>query len=73
MADNPTVVELRVHGVSGTSITVGNTRSCAVCSTTGLTHARTPDEPTRRNQPSESAGPESAPAKGSNPTRPRSR
>jgi len=39
MGDRPTVLESRVHRVSGTSITVGNTRSCAVCSTTGLTHA----------------------------------
>src|SRR6476619_1831248 len=39
MGDRPTVLESRVYGVSGTSITVGNTRRCAVCSTTGLTHA----------------------------------
>jgi hypothetical protein len=39
MGDRPTVLESRVHGVSGTSITVGNTRRCAVCSTTGLIHA----------------------------------
>ena len=38
MGDRPNLVESRLHGASGTSTTVGNTRSCTACST-GLTHA----------------------------------
>ena len=38
VGDCPTLVESRLHGASGTSTTVGNTRSCTACST-GLTHA----------------------------------